>query len=46
MLWLGVAAHKIGFNTFFIYTWRDRKWNMDILEDILGNQSELSNKYY
>ena len=25
LLWLGVAAHVIGFNTLFMWTWRDRE---------------------
>src|SRR3990172_77504 len=32
LLWLGVAAHEIGFNTLFIWTWRDRELVQDMLE--------------
>ena len=38
LLWLGVAAHEIGFNTLFMYTWRDREIVQDILEAISGNR--------
>lgn len=38
MLWLGVAFHEVGFDTAFMYTWRDREIVMDILEDISGNR--------
>jgi Ni,Fe-hydrogenase III large subunit len=37
-LWLGVAGHEIGFDTLFMYTWRDREVVMDILEMITGNR--------
>jgi len=38
LLWLGVAAHEIGFDTFFMLVWRDREVVMDILEMISGNR--------
>ena len=38
MLWLGVAAHEIGFDTLFMYVWRDREIVMDLLELISGNR--------
>jgi len=38
LLWLGVAAHEIGFDTLFMYSWRDREKVMDILADISGNR--------
>jgi NADH-quinone oxidoreductase subunit D len=38
MLWVGVAAHEIGFDTLFYYTWRDREVVMDLLERISGNR--------
>jgi len=38
LLWLGVAAHEIGYNTLFMYTWRDRETVQDILELISGNR--------
>lgn len=38
LLWLGVAGHETGFDTFFMYTWRDREVVMDILETISGNR--------
>jgi NADH-quinone oxidoreductase subunit D len=37
-LWVGVAAHEAGFDTLFMYTWRDREKVMDILEMITGNR--------
>lgn len=38
LLWLGVAAHEIGFDTLFYYIWRDRELIMDLLEEITGNR--------
>ena len=38
LLWLGVAAHEIGFDTLFMYTWRDREHVLDCLELISGNR--------
>jgi len=38
MLWLGVAAHEIGFNTLFMWTWRDREDVQDTLEEMSGNR--------
>jgi ech hydrogenase subunit E len=42
MLWLGVAAHEAGFDTLFMYSWRDRETIMDILERISGNRVNYS----
>jgi len=38
LLWLGVAGHEAGFDTFFMYVWRDREVVMDILEMVSGNR--------
>ncbi len=38
LLWLGVAGQEAGFESFFMYTWRDREVIMDILEWISGNR--------
>jgi len=42
LLWLGVAGHEAGFDTFFMYTWRDREVVMDILEILSGNRVHYS----
>jgi len=42
LLWLGVAAHEIGFDTLFMYSWRDRELVMDALETISGNRVHYS----
>jgi NADH-quinone oxidoreductase subunit D len=38
LLWVGVAAHEAGFDTLFMYSWRDRETVMDLLEKISGNR--------
>jgi membrane-bound hydrogenase subunit alpha len=38
LLWLGVAAHEVGFDSLFMLVWRDREIVMDILEAISGNR--------
>lgn len=38
LLWLGVAGHEIGFDTLFMYSWRDREVVMDILALLTGNR--------
>ncbi len=42
LLWLGVAAHEAGFDTLFMYSWRDRETVMDILEQLSGNRVNYS----
>ena len=38
LLWFGVAAYQIGFNTLFMLAWRDRECVMDLRELISGNR--------
>ncbi|MCP4132969.1 MAG: NADH dehydrogenase subunit [bacterium] len=38
LLWAGVAAHEIGFDTLFLYTWNIREKVLDCLEGITGNR--------
>mgnify|MGYP000518809627 CR=1 FL=1 len=38
LLWLGLAAHQIGFDTFFMYVWRDREKVLDLIELMTGNR--------
>ncbi len=42
MLWLGVGAHEAGFDTLFMYAWRDREVVMDLLETLSGNRVNYS----
>ncbi len=38
LLWAGVAAHEIGFDTVFHYTWALREEIMDAIEYVTGNR--------
>jgi NADH-quinone oxidoreductase subunit D len=42
LLWLGVAAHQAGYDTLFMYSWRDRETIMDLLEELSGNRVNYS----
>ncbi len=38
LLWMGVLAHNIGFDTIFMYSWRDREISLDMMEDLSGGR--------
>lgn len=38
LLWAGVAAHELGFDSLFYLTWRVREESMDVIELITGNR--------
>jgi len=42
LLWLGVAAHQAGFDTLFMFSWRDRETIMDLLDQVSGNRVNYS----
>jgi NADH-quinone oxidoreductase subunit D len=42
LLWLGVTGHEAGFDTLFMYSWRDRETIMDALEGLTGNRVNYS----
>ncbi len=42
LLWFGVAAHEVGYDTMFMYSWRDREIVMDLLELATGNRVNYS----
>ncbi|MFO8110334.1 MAG: nickel-dependent hydrogenase large subunit [Thermoplasmata archaeon] len=42
VLWAGVAAHEIGFDTHLHFTWKIREKVMDLLEFITGNRVNYS----
>ncbi|MCK5594272.1 MAG: nickel-dependent hydrogenase large subunit, partial [Candidatus Aenigmarchaeota archaeon] len=42
MLWVGIAAYEIGFDTVFQMSWRDRELVMELLEDLSGNRVSYS----
>ncbi len=38
LLWAGVAAHEIGFDSAFYLAWRVREDVMDLIEELFGNR--------
>jgi Membrane bound hydrogenase subunit mbhL len=38
LLWAGVAAHELGFDSLFHLAWRVREESMDVIELITGNR--------
>ncbi len=38
LLWLGVAGHELGFDTLFMYSWRDRELVLDLCAMLTGNR--------
>ncbi len=42
LLWIGVSAHEAGFDTLFMFSWRDRETVMDLLEGLAGNRVNYS----
>lgn len=42
ILWLGVIAHEMGFDTLLFWTWKGREKVLDLLEFITGNRINYS----
>ncbi|MGC9529340.1 MAG: nickel-dependent hydrogenase large subunit [Candidatus Bipolaricaulaceae bacterium] len=42
LLWAGVAAHELGFDTLLHLTWKVREPVMDILEELTGNRVDYA----
>jgi Ni,Fe-hydrogenase III large subunit len=42
LLWLGLVGHWAGFDTLFMWVWKDREHVLDILEEITGNRVHKS----
>jgi membrane-bound hydrogenase subunit alpha len=38
LLWAGVAAHELGFDSLLYLTWRVREQSMDVIENLTGNR--------
>ena len=38
LLWAGVAAHELGFDSLFYLAWRVREKSMDLIENLTGNR--------
>lgn len=46
LLWAGVAAHELGFDTLLHLTWKVREQVLDLLEDLSGNRIDYSLPIY
>ncbi|RLF47548.1 MAG: NADH dehydrogenase subunit [Thermoplasmata archaeon] len=46
LLWAGVAAHELGFDTLLHYTWKFREEVMDLAEYISGNRVTFEMEMY
>lgn len=42
LLWAGVGAHELGFDSLFYLTWRARERIMDLMEEFTGNRVHYS----
>ncbi|MGD9495862.1 MAG: nickel-dependent hydrogenase large subunit [Armatimonadota bacterium] len=42
LLWLGVAGYEVGFESLFMYVWRDREIIQDILEMVSGSRGHYA----
>ncbi|MCS7217066.1 MAG: nickel-dependent hydrogenase large subunit [Candidatus Bipolaricaulota bacterium] len=42
LLWAGVAAHELGFDTLLHLTWRVREKVLDVLEELSGNRIDYA----
>ena len=42
LLWLGLAGHFLGYNTVWMWAWRDREPVMDIFERVAGNRQNYA----
>jgi NADH-quinone oxidoreductase subunit D len=43
ILWVGLAAHFIGYDTVFMWAWKYREPVLDLLEEITGNRNNYGN---
>ncbi len=46
LLWAGVAAHELGFDTLLHLTWKVREEVLDVLEELSGNRIDYSIPIY
>ncbi len=46
LLWAGVAAHELGFDTLLHLSWKVREKVMDILEELTGNRVDYAIPIY
>ncbi|MCK4516249.1 MAG: nickel-dependent hydrogenase large subunit, partial [Spirochaetaceae bacterium] len=42
LLWAGIGAHELGFDTLLYLTWNVREKSMDLLEELTGNRVDYA----
>jgi len=42
LLWLGLAGHFLGYNTVYMWAWKQREEILDILEELTGNRNNYA----
>lgn len=42
LLWLGLAGHFLGYNTVYMWAWKQREVILDILEALTGNRNNYA----
>lgn len=42
LLWLGLAGHFLGYNTIYMWAWKQREEILDILEELTGNRNNYA----
>jgi NADH-quinone oxidoreductase subunit D len=42
LLWLGLAGHFLGYNTVYMWAWKQREEVLDILEELSGNRNNYA----
>lgn len=42
LLWLGLAGHFLGYNTVYMWAWKQREEVLDIFEELTGNRNNYA----
>ncbi|MFC1709806.1 nickel-dependent hydrogenase large subunit [Candidatus Omnitrophota bacterium] len=42
LLWVGLAGHFLGYNTVYMWAWKERETILDILEELTGNRNNYA----
>lgn len=42
LLWVGLAGHFLGYNTVYMWAWKEREEVLDILEELSGNRNNYA----
>lgn len=42
LLWIGLAGHFLGYNTVYMWAWKEREEVLDILEELSGNRNNYA----